>query len=246
VGLITEHGGGSEYEAVTLPQADSMASRDTAVFLRRSARPSRRAVLHLYDLRGSFVPADLARWYNERGFHFYVTGVEVTRTITTAPRRRRERSLRPDLMALDAARRYLREAGGIDALILSAEGPAVRSAAQWCDARRAVRPVEALILSDPDFGRTRRARLDIGCPVLVISVACDRATSDGRPDVWLGPHVTWLTVGDQAAEGTPPDTAASGTVPPGTATPDTRRWFFDEMGRWLGAYMYGQVRDQLL
>ncbi len=25
-----------------------------------------------------------------------------------------------------------------------------------------------------------------------------------------------------------------------------RRQFFDEMGRWLGAYMYGGVRDQLL
>ena len=25
-----------------------------------------------------------------------------------------------------------------------------------------------------------------------------------------------------------------------------RRNFFDEMGRWLGAYMYGKVRDQLL
>lgn len=30
------------------------------------------------------------------------------------------------------------------------------------------------------------------------------------------------------------------------ATPDARRRLFDEMGRWLGAYMYGQVRDQLL
>jgi hypothetical protein len=27
---------------------------------------------------------------------------------------------------------------------------------------------------------------------------------------------------------------------------DDRRRFFDELGRWLGAYMYGQVRDQLL
>ncbi len=25
-----------------------------------------------------------------------------------------------------------------------------------------------------------------------------------------------------------------------------RRLLFDELGRWLGAYMYGQVRDQLL
>lgn len=238
--LITAHSEAPEYEAVALSRADSRTSRDRAVFVRRSARPTRRAVLHLHDIRGSFGPADLARWYNERGFHFYVTELEVARAIVPLPLQRRERSAQPDLVALDAARRYLREAGGIDAMILSAEGPAARVAAQWCDARRAARPADALILSDPDFGRARRARLDIGCPVLVISVLTggerSRRDRDDQPDVRLGQHVTWLNLGDQAGDG-----AATGA-----ATPDARRRFFDEMGRWLGAYMYGQVRDQLL
>lgn len=235
MGLITEHGGGSEYEAVTLLRADLVASPGTAVYLRRSARPSRRAVLHLSGIRGSLGPADLAHWYNERGFHFYVTELAVAPAAAPLPGRRRVRSARLDLVALDAARRYLREAGGIDAMILSADGPAARIAAQWCDARRAAHPVDALILSDPDFGRARRARLNVGCPVLVISVAAGRAAGDSRPDIRLGQHVTWLSVCDQAG----PDQVGAGPS-------DTRRRFFDEMGRWLGAYMYGQVRDQLL
>lgn len=229
MGLIIEQGGGGEYEAVTLPQAGLVASPDTAVYLRRSARPSRRAVLHLSGTRGSFGPAGLACWYNERGFHYYVTELAVVSAVAPLPGRRRMRSARFDLTALDAARRYLREAGGIDAMILSAEGPAARIAAQWCDARRAAHPADALILSDPDFGRARRIRLNVGCPVLMISVAAGRVAGGSQPDVRLGQHVTWLSVCDQAGS----DQAA-------------RRQFFDEMGRWLGAYMYGQVRDQLL
>src|SRR6266567_4327571 len=80
MGLMIEQGGAfDEYEAVALPPAPGVAAGTlgSAVFLRRSARPSRRAVLHLHDLTGSFAPADLARWYNERGFHFYVTDLDL-------------------------------------------------------------------------------------------------------------------------------------------------------------------------
>jgi hypothetical protein len=236
VGLITEQAGAfEEYEAVALAQSSLAASPDTVVFLRRSARPSRRAVLHLVDLRGSFAPADMARWYNERGFHFYVTDLDVGETIAQATRRRSARSAQAGFAVLDAARQYLREAGGIDAIILSADGPAAQVAARWCDARRAVRPVDALILSDPEFGRVR-GRLRIGCPVLVMSAASGHEADAGsrrrehhsHGDVSLGQHVTWLDIGDPAIE------------------QDARRRLFDEMGRWLGAYMYGQVRDQLL
>ena len=54
-------------------------------------------------------------------------------------------------------------------------------------------------------------------------------TADGA-GLQLGGHVTWLR------------------LPAGPAVDDTagRRQFFDELGRWLGAYMYGHVRDQLL
>jgi hypothetical protein len=44
--------------------------------------------------------------------------------------------------------------------------------------------------------------------------------------------VTWLQIADETTAQA--DKAAG------------RRRLFDEMGRWLGAYMYGQVRDQLL
>jgi hypothetical protein len=53
--------------------------------------------------------------------------------------------------------------------------------------------------------------------------------------VILGQHVTWLFLDDALESG-------SATARPGPG----RRRLFDEMGRWLGAYMYGKARDQLL
>jgi hypothetical protein len=248
MGLMIEQGGAfDEYEAVALlplpgPPSPSLGS---AVFLRRSARPSRRAVLHLHDLTGSFAPADLARWYNERGFHFYVTDVDVREPLDGSVRRRTPRTMRAGFAALDAACRHLRQADGIDAIILSAQGDAAPAAALWCHARRTLRPVDALILSNPDFGKGLRGRLDIACPVLVISsqgpeASRSAASRPGRRDRSgagghrLGQHVTWLNLDHGPATRGAADTEAA------------RKRLFDEMGRWLGAYMYGQVRDQLL
>jgi hypothetical protein len=236
MGLMMEQGGASdEYDAIALPPApyqgaDSLGS---AVFVRRSARPSRRAVLHLHDLSGSFAPADLASWYNERGFHFYVTDLETSEPFDAGSRRRPGRTARTCFGTLDAACRHLREADGIDAIILSAQEHAAAPAAAWCHARRASNPVDALILANPDFGRGPGHRLDIACPVLVIAAAGQAARGGGRwrrpgGGVMLGQHVTWLNV--ESGSGSGPD----------------RRRLFDEMGRWLGAYMYGKVRDQLL
>jgi alpha-beta hydrolase superfamily lysophospholipase len=236
MGLITDMGGpADEYEAVALPGPSSLGS---AVFVRRSARPSRRAVLHLHELADSLAPSDLVRWYNERGFHFYLTDVDTT----SQPEPARRRLARPQPAAfgpLDAACAHLKETDGIDAIILSAQGSTALTAALWCDARPVSRPVEALILSSPDFGRAR-VRLDIGCPVLVISAAGPWRDSKrerrGRDAIRLGQHVTWLQI----------DASAGADVRPDALPTPQRRRLFDEMGRWLGAYMYGQVRDQLL
>jgi alpha-beta hydrolase superfamily lysophospholipase len=243
MGLMIEQGGAfDEYEAVALPPGPELAAGQlgSAVFLRRSARPSRRAVLHLHDLTDSFAPADLARWYNERGFHFYVTDLEVREPLEAAARRRPARSASDCFAALDSACAHMRRAGGIDAIILSAEEDAAPAAALWCDVRRSANPVDALILSNPRFGREPRRRLDIACPVLVISGSDgapaisrkDRLGRRGRDSIRLGQHVTWLHLDDETEAQA--DQAAG------------RRRLFDEMGRWLGAYMYGQVRDQLL
>jgi alpha-beta hydrolase superfamily lysophospholipase len=235
MGLMIDCGGlPDEYEAIALPPADGTGGAlGAAVFVRRSARPSRRAVLHLHDLTGSFAPADLARWYNERGFHFYVTDVDVADSLDSGSRRRLNRSLQAWFSVLDGACRHLREKDGIDAVILSAEGSAASPAALWCDARRSSSPVDALIVSRPDFGRGLRRSLDISCPVLVISASGGSAELSRRErrSVRLGQHVTWLFLDEDAGS----DAAAA-----------SRQRLFDEMGRWLGAYMYGQVRDQLL
>lgn len=225
MGLMTDQGGpADEYEAVALP----MRSMSSTVFVHRSARPSRRAVLHLHELTDSLAPADLVRWYNERGFHFYLTDVGSAKGQQAA------------FSVLDAACVHLKQADGIDAIILSAQGPTARMAALWSDARQVSGLVEAVILSNPDFGR-EKIRLDIACPVLVISAAGSwrgtRRDRRGKDSIRLGKHVTWLQI-DAAGSAISADNRI-GPLP-------ARRRLFDEMGRWLGAYMYGQVRDQLL
>jgi alpha-beta hydrolase superfamily lysophospholipase len=241
MGLMTDHGGpADEYEAVALP----LRSLSSAVFVRRSARPSRRAVLHLHELADSLAPADLVRWYNERGFHFYLTDVAAAEQASSG-RRRPAKSPVAAFSALDAACSHLKETDGIDAIILSAQGPTAQMAAQWCDARPVSRPVEAVILSNPDFG-SERIRLDIACPVLVISAAGSwrdtRRARRAKESIRLGQHVTWLQIDGAAGAGGP---ARNGSGV-GLVVPPQRRRLFDEMGRWLGAYMYGHVRDQLL
>jgi Serine aminopeptidase, S33 len=248
MGLITEHDGAADgYEAVQLPPDPVItAGLSAAMLRRRSARPSRRAVLYLHCMTDAFVPEDLASWYTERGFHFYVADLR-SRGEQDRPGggKRKMKGLKTCFTGLDSACTYLRQADGIDAVIVSAHGAGALAAALWCHERRESAPADALVLSSPAFGRRLRRGLDIACPVLVISAAGDlddqpcpssragKGSRDSQTDaVRLGPHVTWLRIDDGLA-----GRASSG---------DDRRRFFDEMGRWLGAYMYGQVRDQLL
>jgi pimeloyl-ACP methyl ester carboxylesterase len=278
MGLITHVDGTAEgYEEVALPlihdEPQAVQGRSAAVLRRRSAQPTKRAVIYLHCMHDAFVPADLACWYTDRGFHFYVADLRAPRG--PAP------DSRPDgpaeyFACLDAAVRHARDADGIETVVLCAHGSGALIAALWCHARRGGLPADALILTSPEFGPTgswlarrvpggefglpvrrpapllagaqRRLRrgLDISCPVLVMcpSASWDapggsgglltaRVLTGGRATMRLGAHVTWLKL--------------EGALP-GQALPDgpDRRRFFDELGRWLGAYLSGQVRDQLL
>jgi pimeloyl-ACP methyl ester carboxylesterase len=278
MGLITHVDGTAEgYEEVALPlihdDPQAVQGRSAAVLRRRSAQPTKRAVIYLHCMHDAFVPADLACWYTDRGFHFYVADLRAPRG--PAP------GSRPDgpaeyFACLDAAVRHARDADGIETVVLCAHGSGALIAALWCHARRGGLPADALILTSPEFGPTgswlarrvpggefglpvrrpapllagaqRRLRrgLDISCPVLVMcpSASWDapggsgglltaRVLTGGRATMRLGAHVTWLKL--------------EGALP-GQALPDgpDRRRFFDELGRWLGAYLSGQVRDQLL
>jgi len=176
---------------------------------------------------------------------------------------------------LDAAAAHVRGTDAIDTMIVSAHGTGAVVAALWCHARRGSKPADALILASPDWGtapswlgrvrpldagrsarrpsplltgarRRLRRGLDIPCPVLVMCPATGwdapggaggllvpRALSTGRVTMRLGEHVTWLKLHD----GLPGQVLSVG--------PERRR-LFDELGRWLGAYLSGQIRDQLL
>ena len=255
MGLITGRDGtAGGYEAVIVPPAPDWAARDTArdsggvMLWRRSALQTRRSVLYLHCDRDTSVPEDLVAWYTERGFHFYVADLgPQDRPGRPGPQRGQGPGRGECFASLDAACHHLRDVEGIDMIILSAHSADALTAALWCDARRDKGLADALILLSPAFGRLRRD-LDVACPVLVMSPAGGPEAGGGpagrlttrlrrRNDaatVGLGPHMTWLRLEDGLESHGRPDGDAG------------RRRFFDELGRWLGAYMYGQVRDQLL
>jgi hypothetical protein len=237
MGLVAgENGAADGYEPVRPDLA--MARQPAAALVRRpSAQPSRRGVLYLRAARDGEAPPDLARWFTERGFHFYVAVLRrPSRPRGPLTPRRRAALAAAAFSELDTRCAQLRGADGIDNMIVIAHGQGALAAAAWCAERRPGGRADALILYTPVFGRGIRRGLDIPCPVLVIGgPAGGVGTRRGEPATasHLGRHVTWLRPTD-------------GTARPDAPDPAGRDTFFDEMGRWLGAYMYGPVRDQLL
>jgi hypothetical protein len=246
------------YEPVGVPSRPAAARGETAMFRRRSAQPSRRAVLHVQAAGDPPVPPDVASWYTERAFHFYLTGLRLP-SLAPVGARPTARYLGAAFADLDAARAHLREADGMVSIIITASGRGAIAAALWQDGRASA--ADAMILHDPLLPPGVTLSLDIGCPVLVLAGQGGQAVGPrgrgwpgrrqrkpGRPDhggLQLGGHVTWLRLPAGGA-GLPGGAAG----PPGGAEDAPggarRSQFFDELGRWLGAYMYGQVRDHLL
>jgi hypothetical protein len=241
VSTSTSHGAIDGYEAVHVPGPAAAARAETAMFRRRSAQPSRRAVLHVQAPGDPAAPSDLASWFTERAFHFYVAGLRLPGNAALSARQA-SRDLRPALADLDTACAHLRQVDGMTNVIVTAQGRAAVAVALWTDSRDGDQGPDALILRAPAWSGRSSRHLTIACPVLVLGEA-DAATTAtrnwplrhrgrGAPVTQLGGHVTWLALSDA---GERPMAADGG-----------RPGYFDELGRWLGAYMYGQVRDQLL
>jgi hypothetical protein len=234
--LAGQDGATGGYEPVEPRLGQATAPRSaTAMFRRRCVQPSRRGVLHLQTAGDAPVPPDLASWFTERGFHFYLAALRWPGRRPVA-RCRGGKALAAAFAELDAKCEHLRTADGIDNVIVTAHGEGALAAALWCAAQRPGGQADALILYAPTFSRAVRRGLDIPCPVLVIggpSSPGKRGSTSGPGSVQLGRHVTWLRPTD-------------GEARPDAREAADRNRFFDEMGRWLGAYMYGQVRDQLL
>jgi hypothetical protein len=287
--IMAEGASDQGHQAIPLPRLPG----DESVLLarlvrRRSARRSRRAVLYVQCLADPSVQPDLAVWYLQRGFHFYLADLRAARP------RSRDATLAEYFGYLDSALRHVRDADGNTTVLVSAHRAGAVIAALWCHARRATGSPEALIMADPDFGpdqhwlhrllgaclagktpygsarpaanttyadpsvagraatggearlpevlpqaqRKLRRGLDIACPVLVMSPSAVNASVRGPrylagPPARLGPHVTSLRLA---------------SAPPGLARPDraARRCVYDELSRWLGAYLAADARDQLL
>lgn len=236
------------YEVVPGPQLERP---EAAMFRRRSLQPSRRAVLHVQAAGDPAIPSDLADWFTQRAFHFYLAGLRVPHRLTARPG---ARSLAAACADLDAACSRLRQADGISSVIVAAQGRGALAAALWMGGRSSEDRqagdchADALVLCEPELP-ARPIKLSIGCPVLVVTgPPLNRGGSTAGEAIsrWslrqhrgapaaaqLGSHVTWLHL--------PPADWRTGQ-----AEGAGRQLFFDELGRWLGAYMYGPVRDQLL
>ena len=151
----------------------------------------------------------------------------------------------------------MRRADGMTSVIVTAQGGAAVAAALWCAGRKTrddwqlggrvigqrapgetgqQARADALIVWEPGWPARGSLRLNIACPVLVIGGSQAGNAAAGRPRlrrrrgpsapaVQLVGHVTWLSLTDAGAD---------------------PRLFLDALGRWLGAYMYGTERDQLL
>jgi hypothetical protein len=209
-----------------------------------SAQATRRAVLHVQAAGDPPVPADLASWFTERGFQFYVAGVRLPFGLSA---KHLERDLTSVFADLDAASACLRGPDGMVSVVVTARGRAAFAAALWSASRGATdeRQANALILSAPVWPVRASLQLDIACPVLVVvdrtgdvgppsqrtSPPRQGRLRQGRPSrssahaSQLGRHVTWLAMAHADAD---------------------RELFLSELGRWLGAYMYGLGRDRLL
>lgn len=225
------------------PARLAAAGRDAASLRCRSVQPSRRALLHVQAPGDPPVPAELMSWFTERAFHFYLAAVSLPGRGAAAGLRapsslragwRQERVFAD----LDAARAQLRYSAGMDNVIVTARGDAALAVASWSNARQ-LAAADAVILYAPELPWLRSARLDIGCPVLVLSPADGRAAGSGARALWhvraahLGGHVTSVQL--RCWDG-------RSFLPGGPALHEV----FGELGRWLGAYMYGRSRDRLL
>jgi hypothetical protein len=208
-------------------------------------------VLHVQAAGDPAVPSDVADWFTERAFHFYLAGLRVPHQLSARPR---GRALAAACTDLDAACAQLRQADGIGSVIVAAQGRGALAAALWMSGRvNEDQPAgdcsaDALVLYEPERP-ARPMKLSISCPVLVVTGLnlSDAGRSHGQgTSRWplrqhrpasaaaqLGSHVTWLHL--PRLDGRTGSADAAG-----------RQRFFDELGRWLGAYMYGSVRDQLL
>ena len=234
------------YEQVLVPGSAAVAWQDPALLRLASLQATRRAVLFVRAAGDPLEPPDLADWFTERGFHFYVVGLGRARRIGRLwPVRAGRGPTRPSarwawlrarvggrvpaaaLAGLDDACAHLRQAEGMAHVIVAAQGRGARVAALW-SARQPT--ASALVLIQPDLPARPARRLSIACPVLVV-------TGRDRPARWrLRGHVTWLELPASGRnDGSPAPVPLAG-----------RQSFFTELGRWLGAYMYGQFRDQLL
>jgi hypothetical protein len=230
------------------------------MFRRRSLQPSRRAVLHLQATGDPAVPSGLGDWFTERAFHFYLAGLRLPVGLVlpgglalpaglaragglALGARDAGRPLGFAFADLDAACAQLRDADGIGHVIVAAQGRAALAVALWADARSDVLAgggADALILSEPALPARPVMNLRIDCPVLVLTSAVSggpvrtgllrtgpvrAGLRHRRPAAMapLGSHVTWVQLPEAGGQAV-----------------------FDELGRWLGAYMYGSGRDRLL
>ncbi len=225
-------------------------------------------MLHVQAAGDPAAPANLADWFTERAFHFYLAPVLLPGRVTIGGHAGGS-ALDAACAELDAACARLRRHEGMCHVIVTAQGRGALAAARW-SAGQGIGRADALVLYEPELPFRPALKLSITCPVLVVTgprpaVGSGAGTGAQRGSgrwplrsrrpaggpvagaAQLGGHVTWLRLPEATGAVTgAAGGAIGGAVHAGPGSPAGGQTFFDELGRWLGAYMYGQVRDQLL
>ena len=151
-------------------------------------------------------PADLADWFTERAFHFYLAGLRLPGRVTP-PARPGGRALGSACADLNAACARLRGDDGMGHVIVTAQRRGALAAALWSDEGArcegalangapvrglavrglavrglAVRGLgaDALVLLDPELPARPALTLSIACPVLVVTTGGQPASGGRR------------------------------------------------------------------
>ncbi len=117
-------------------QGGAAARVASAIVQCSSSQPTRRAVLYAQATGDPAVSADLASWFTERAFHFYVAGLRLPAAPALTARGAR-RGLAAAFADLDDACTRLRRADGMASVIVTAQGRGAVAAALWSDSRNA-------------------------------------------------------------------------------------------------------------
>ena len=134
-------------ETITLPP-DQEGPVVTTLVVRRAARPTGRAVLHVHGFCDYFFHTEYAEWWTERGYDFYAVDLrKYGRSLRPHQTPNFVTDLREHFPDIDAALHRVAERDGHDHVVVSAHSTGGLIASLWANERRPA--IAGLVLNSP-------------------------------------------------------------------------------------------------